>query len=121
MASVKDLGEGKYRVFICNGFNPDGRVNRTSKVISAKSMKDAQNQAQALEVDFKRGHQVQFSNAPTFSNLVEKWRELKKSELEEKTQNRYEGFLTCHMLPYFGSMKVREIKALEIEAYLKYP
>lgn len=118
MASVKDLGKGKYRVFICNGFKPDGKVNRTSKVIEAKSKKDAEKQANALEVDFKRGQQVQLAHAPTFNDLVEKWREIKKPGMEYKTQERYEGFLKGFMLPYFGNKKVREIKALDIEAYL---
>ena len=72
MASVKDLGGGKYRVFICNGFKADGKVNRTSKVITAKSLRDAEKQANVLEVDFKRGQQVQLAHAPTFNDLVEK-------------------------------------------------
>lgn len=118
MASIKDLGGGRYRVFICNGFKADGKVNRTSKVISAKSLRDAEKQAQALEVDFKRGQQIQFSNAPTFSELVDKWRELKKAKLGDKTQDRYEGFLKSFMIPYFGRMKVRDINALYIETYL---
>ena len=93
MASVKDLGKGKYRVFICNGFKADGKVNRTSKVITARSMKDAEKQANALEVDFRRGKEIQPIHAPAFNDLVEKWRELKKPEVEYKTQERYEGFL----------------------------
>ncbi|WP_251319758.1 tyrosine-type recombinase/integrase [Flintibacter muris] len=118
MASVKDLGGGKYRVFICNGFKADGKVNRTSKVITAKSLRDAEKQANVLEVDFKRGQQVQLAHAPTFNDLVEKWREIKKPDMGYKTQERYEGFLNGFMIPYFGNKKVKEIKALDIEAYL---
>ncbi|NBI11217.1 site-specific integrase [Colidextribacter sp. OB.20] len=118
MASIKDLGKGKYRVFICNGFKANGKVNRTSKVITAKSIKDAEKQAKALEVDFTRGHQVQLAHAPTFNDLVEKWREIKKPDMEYKTQERYEGFLNGFMLPYFGNKKVSTIRALDIEAYL---
>lgn len=117
MPSIKDLGNGKYRVFICNGFKADGKVNRTSKVITAKSLRDAEKQANALEVDFKRGQQVQFTHAPTFCDLVEKWREIKKPGLDEKTQERNENFLRF-MIPYFGNMKIRDIKAINIEAYL---
>lgn len=118
MASIKDLGNGKYRVFICDGFRPDGKVNRTSKVITARSMVDAKKQAAALEVDYKRGQQVQLAHASTFSDLVDQWRELKKSDMEHKTQERYEGFLTGFMLPYFGNKKVKEIRAFDIETYL---
>lgn len=118
MASIKDLGSGKYRVFICNGFKPNGKVNRTSKVITAKSMADAKKQAAALEVDYKRGEQVQLAHAPTFIDLVEKWRELKKGKMEHKTQERYEGFLNGFMMPYFGKKKVKEIRPLNILEYL---
>lgn len=119
MPSIKDLGGGKYRVFICNGFKADGKVNRTSKVITAKSLRDAEKQANALEVDFKRGQQVQFTHAPTFNDLVEKWREMKKPGMDYKTQERYEGFLKWFMVPYFGTMKVKDIKAYNITDYLK--
>lgn len=118
MASIKDLGNGKYRVHLCSGRKADGTLNRTSKVITAKSDRDAEKQAQALEVDFKRGNQIQFSSAPSFTELVERWRELKKPEMEYKTQERYENFLCYFMLPYFGSMKVRDIRAINVEAYL---
>lgn len=118
MASIKELGNNKYRVFICNGFKPDGKVNRTSKVITARSMADAKKQAAALEVDCKREEQVQLAHAPTFIDLVEKWRELKKSKMEHKTQERYEGFLNGFMMPYFGNAKVKEIRPLNILEYL---
>ncbi len=70
MPSIKELGQGKYRVFICDGFKADGKVNRTSKVITAKSKRDAEKQAQALEVDFKRGQQIQFAHAENFKDLA---------------------------------------------------
>ena len=117
MASVKELGKGKYRVFICNGFTREGKLNRMSKVIQAKSLADAKRQAQALEVDIKRTP-VQLANTPTFKELADEWRKLKKGKLEIKTQQRYEGFLTQFMEPYFGKMKINEIRVLTIENYL---
>ena len=118
MASIKDLGNNKYRVHVCNGFKPDGRVNRTSKVITAKSRKDAEKQAQALEVDFKRGKQISTSAASTFAGLVENWRKSVNPDLEYKTIERYEGMLKNFLVPYFGKMKVQDIKASHIRQYL---
>lgn len=118
MASVKDLGKGKYRVFICNGFKADGKVNRTSKVIEAKSLADAKKQANALEVDYKRGKEVQTAHAPTFNDLVKDWRATEKKGMDSKTQERYEGFLSAFMIPYFGNRKVIDINALDIKKYL---
>ncbi len=119
MASIKDLGQGKYRVFICDGFKADGSVNRTSKVITAKSKRDAEKQAQVLEVDFKRGQQIQFAHAENFNDLVTIWREEKKPDMERKTQERYEGFLEDFIIPYFGRMKVKKIGPCNIRDYLK--
>lgn len=118
MASVKDLGKGKYRVFICNGFKDDGKVNRTSKVIEAKSKKDAEKQANALEVDFKRGKEIQPIHAPTFNDLVEKWRKEEKHNMEKHTQLTDELYLTNFILPYFGNMEVKNIRGYDIKAYL---
>ncbi len=118
MASIKDLGNGKYRIHICNGFKSDGKVNRTSKVITAKSKKDAEKQAQALEVDFRRGQQVQFAHAPTFNDLVERWRKEEKGHMEKHTQIADELYLTNFILPYFGNMKVKDIRGYDIKAFL---
>lgn len=56
MASMRNLGNGKYRVYLCNGRKPNGKANRTSKTIIARSLADAAKQAKALETDFKRGN-----------------------------------------------------------------
>lgn len=118
MASVKDLGKGKYRVFICNGFKADGKVNRKSKVITAKSEKAAKKWGEAWEATFKDGEQNQSTHDMTFNELVNDWRELKKPKLESKTQERYEGFLSSFIIPYFGKRKLKDITALDIEKYL---
>lgn len=129
MASIKDLGNGKYRVFACNGFRSDGKVNRITKVIKAKSLKDAERQANEIEVHFKDGvirskkeekaeKARQDSQIISFVDLVEKWRELVESKKQEKSKERDEELLKHFMLPYFGDMKVKDIKALQIEEYL---
>lgn len=118
MASVKALGNGKYRVFVCNGFKPDGKVNRSSKVITAKSDRDAEKQAEELEVNFRHEKAEPDSKNVTFNYLVDKWRELKEGDLAEKTKVRYEGILKDFMLPAFGRYKVTEIRPLDIEKYL---
>lgn len=119
MASVTNLGDGKYRAFFCNGTKPDGKPNRFSKVIIAKSRRDAEKQAQAIEVDFKRGNLIQASCMYTFTELVNNWREIVKPDMVLKTQERYERMLKRFIIPYFGTMKVQDIKAIQIQQYLK--
>lgn len=121
MPSVKDYRNGKYRVICCNGYLPNGKLNRFSTTITAKSMRDAEKQASVLEVHFKEGSLSQktpSSREATFSQLVDRWRELKTGDLAEKTRERYEGMLKDFMLPAFGNRKLSKISALEIEQYL---
>lgn len=121
MASIKDYGNGKYRVICCNGFRADGKVDRFTKTITAKSKKDAEKQAQVMEVHFKEGTLLQARSSVqdfTFNQLVDRWRELKTGDLVEKTRERYEGILRDFMLPAFGNYKLSQINALDIEQYL---
>lgn len=41
MATIIDYGNGKYRAIACNGRRPDGKPNRKSWTIEAKSMNAA--------------------------------------------------------------------------------
>ena len=106
MASIKNLGDGKYRAFFCNGTKPDGKPNRFSKVITAKSRRDAEKQAQAIEVDFKRGNLIQASCMYTFTELVNNWREIVKPDMVLKTQERYERMQKRFNIHYLVLIKI---------------
>lgn len=119
MASIKDLGNGKYRIFISNKFNEEtGKRNMVTKVITAKSFNDAEKQAILLE-DKVHKSRVEANNC-TFNELVDKWRKYRdtKKKKAEKTIVRYEGILNSFMLKFFGKKKVKDITALDIERYL---
>lgn len=60
MASMRNLGNGKYRVYLCNGRKPNGKANRKSKTIMARSLADAVKQAKNLETNFRRGNCLNF-------------------------------------------------------------
>lgn len=115
MASIKDLGNGKYRIFISNKFNEEtGKRNMVTKVITAKSFNDAEKQAILLE-DKVHKSRVEANNC-TFNELVDKWRKYRdtKKKKAEKTIVRYEGILNSFMLKFFGKKKVKDITALDI-------
>lgn len=119
MASIKNLGNGKYRVFISNKFNEEtGKRNMVTRTITAKSDSDANKQAVILE-DKVHKSRVEANNC-TFNKLVDEWRKYRdtKKKKAEKTIVRYEGILNSFMLNFFGKKKVKDITALDIERYL---
>ena len=121
MASIKSLGNDKYRVFLCRTL-PDGTLARPSKVIYAKSMTEAKRQANALEADFLRENLNEAHTAPktplTFQEVVTKWRDIDSHKLATKTQERYEGILADFLLPRFGSVPIPQISTGDIREYI---
>lgn len=122
MASVKDLGNNKYRVIISNGFDEKGKQKRFTKIIKANSLAAAKKLANTLEVDYKRNPPAvqtkEELTSITFAELVERWRRLKKPTLAPKTYENYEVILNNSLLPHFGGMKIKDITPLTVEEYL---
>ena len=120
MPYKQNLGNGKYRVWVFNGTDPiTGKPIRKSKIIEAKSDKDAEKKAAVFENEFRTGNQPTITKAMTFYELVEKWRYLKEINLAHTTRNGYENTLKHKMLPYFGNYRVESITPLHIDEYLK--
>lgn len=115
---LKDYGNGKYRVQICNGFKPDGKVNRITKTITAKNKTDLDKQIKELEVDFKRGNVQKSAPEYTFADLVSKWTELEMPKLGIKTMERYDEIISKHMMVAFQNRKLKTMCPLDIEEYL---
>lgn len=117
MAHITELGDGKFRVFINDGYKENGKRNRISKVIKAKSMKDAEKQANLLYADLVVNGEKGMEEY-TFMDAAEKWRELVAPKLADITSQRYNSILDGSVLPKFGHKKLSNIKALEIETYI---
>lgn len=117
MASIKNLGNGKFRVIISDGYTLKGERRRVTKTIQAKSMRDAEKQAIDLASEVQK-NKVEHNNNVTFSELIDKYRMLKEPNLTVKVIDRYEGIIKNFLLPAFGRKKVKDIKPLHIEQYL---
>ncbi len=119
MATIKNYGNGKYRVIACNGRNTDGKPNRMSWTIEAKSMKAAKKRAAELEYEFKYGKMKRSPKKYTFNNLLDVWREDKcYKDLSPKTKERYEGMLRHKLIPAFGVWPLEEIRPIDISRFI---
>lgn len=118
MASIKEMGNNKYRVFVSDGYDLKGQRRRVSKVVTASSLREAKKQAAVFESELIKG-KVELSNNSTVRQLVDRWREFRTSEMADKTVVRYNGILDDFIIPAFGRKKVKEIQPLHIENYLE--
>ena len=123
MANITDLGNGKYRIIISNGYNKKGKRNRISKTIIADNLKDAQKQAKIIEGEILSGGEVKRKTEEiethTFSDIVEQWKSLiEKDDYAKKTLFRYNGILDSFLIPYFGNMDIKEITYKVVKEYM---
>ncbi|MGN1097401.1 MAG: hypothetical protein ACI4SS_00720 [Clostridia bacterium] len=72
MANVKELGNGKYRVIVSNGFDGTGKRVRKSATIEAKSLERAKLIAEQMECDFKYGKTFAFETR-RFNALLDEY------------------------------------------------
>lgn len=117
MANITDLGNNKYRIIISNGFKPNGKRNRITKTIEAKSKKELDRKVKILEGDFVKG-EIKDKENWTFKELVDEWRRVDKPKGAPRTIERYEQIIESSLLPNFGRRKVKDITTIEINRYI---
>lgn len=127
MATPKDLGNGKYRIIISNGYKKDGTRNRVSRNFKATNMKEAVRTAKILEAEVLSGKVEEREKVipaienkeHTFLDLVEMWRSLiEEGDYVHKTLFRYKGILNQFLIPYFGDMNIKDITYPVVKKYL---
>ncbi|NMA66593.1 MAG: site-specific integrase [Clostridiaceae bacterium] len=122
MASIQFIKDDKYRVFLC--------VNRrrTSKVIKAKSMKDAEKQAWIMERKIEEtgrfdGETLKEKSSLHLIDLSEKYMvhlRKKNRPIKEKTRQKYQDILSNNILPYFKGYTLTSIDSYEIEKFQRF-
>jgi integrase len=122
MASIKHIRDNKYRAFFC--------VNRqrATRVITAKSQKDAEKQALIMEAKLTETGSLDGETRKAKSDLyvvdlAERYMEHlvdKNKPIKEKTRQKYQDLLNNNILPYFKGYKVSAIDVYEAEKFLKF-
>ncbi|WP_054750294.1 tyrosine-type recombinase/integrase [Ruminiclostridium josui] len=119
MATIKDYGNGKFRIVASNGRRHDGKPNRASWTIEAKSMKEAEKKAVELEYEFKHGKKKSISKKYSFNDLINEWRKSDRyQQMSPKTIERYEGMLKHKLIPAFGVWPLVDIRPLDIMHFI---
>lgn len=122
MASVKHIKDNKYRVFLCV------KRQRATRVITAKSQKDAEKQAVAMEMKLGEtgsldGETKSEKSSLLVVDLAERYMDYlvnKNKPIKEKTRQKYQDLLNNNILPYFKGYKVSAIDVDDAEKFLRF-
>ena len=110
-----------YEVKITIGRGVDGRLIRKS-FYSSISKADAKKQAEQWKIDQAVAEQtgeVFVTRDITFARWAEKWLQAYKAgKVSENTYRlTYENTVYSHLIPYFGSAKVKDIRPVDLQTF----
>lgn len=123
MAHIQKLPNGKFRVSMCVD------RKRASRVIRAKSMKDAERQAVLMEERLREtgsldGKTPKELRTMTFNDLWDayiKWQtEERNKKIRPKTHQKYKDIMEYQLEPFFKGMRVVHITEDDINKFLNW-
>lgn len=116
MASVVKIDEGKYRIYVSNGFRADGKPNRTSKTIEASSLRAAKKIAVELEREFQK-KPAQINSKITFREFARVFDERHLSKLGPNSQDSDRRNMNNRLVSHFGSIRLTKLSTQLIADY----
>ena len=123
MATLLNKGNGKWKVTISGGYNPDGsqiRIVRTISVNPAATensqRKQVEREAAALETDYRR-HIITDAKKIRLSAVFEEYLE---RPMAESTRSGYKSLYERRIKPKLGDVYVQDLTARQIREFYKY-
>ena len=114
MASYKQIGENKYKIYVELGYDDNGKRIRKTKTVTAKSERALKKAITELEVEARE--QTGNTDNITFERFYkEMFVPLYLEKQSVSTQRNYE--YQKSIINYFGKMQVKKIKPLHIEKF----
>lgn len=84
--------------------------------VSAPTREELDRKVQSQKMLMGAG--VDIADTTTFSAFASLWREVYKSGLRPTSRETLNGVLDRHVLPYFGSLPLRDVRPLHVQAWL---
>ncbi|WP_462412313.1 site-specific integrase [Neobacillus sp. Marseille-QA0830] len=109
----KDTKNGTYYFVISAGFTSEGK-RRQIKRTGFKTLKEAREKYLEIQNEIQQEKFVDPSNV-TFETFLEKWKNRKKSQIEESSFIRYERLCRLHINPAIGKMKLQKISTITVQ------
>ncbi len=115
--SLVSKGNNKWELRISNGYDGKKKQRRVTRIVYAKTKKEAQKQLASfyLEVTGKLPEQRNIK----FKDFIKYWKQETFPEKSPITTSRIEQMLRDRILPCFGEMILEKITSEEIQAFMK--
>ena len=111
---LEQRGKNVWRAKVYLSFDAEGRRRYVTKTIHG-TRGFAEDQLNSMLVEAGRSDHVVTED--TLADLVDKWREISTLNLSPTTLAEYERLLERRILPRFGKVKVRAIRAVDVDAF----
>ena len=116
MASYKQIGENKYKIYVELGYDDNGKRIRKTKTVTAKSERALKKAITELEVEARETRDIYFENITFKKFYEEQFEPLYLDKLKVNTRNRYK-MQKNYLIDFFGEMQLIKIKPLHIERF----
>jgi len=116
--SIQDRGNGKYFLTVSSGFKADGKRNRKTRTVKAKSYRDAEKKLAAFITEVEAGEYIAPSHIK-FGDYVKVWRKDAKKKVSPKTIETYDYVLNARILPALAHHKMEAISHVHLNDFLE--
>ncbi|MFD7521396.1 tyrosine-type recombinase/integrase [Paenibacillus chitinolyticus] len=118
MASIRKRGKGSFLLVAEGGYDAAGKRMQKTRTVKVPTRRDAEKELAKFVAEIEAGQYI----APQkmiFSAFIEEWKEkFVLKELEFMTQKNYLYHTDRRILPYFGHMRLDQIKPMHIISFL---
>jgi integrase len=114
--SIRQRGKESWELTVSLGKGPEGKYIKRTKNVNAKNKTQARELLRQFIYEVETGQFTNLGNV-FFRDLVDSWRQKHKTNLAIRTQQGYESNLKLRILPYFGHMKVSNIKKIHVQNF----
>ncbi|WP_373231963.1 tyrosine-type recombinase/integrase [Cohnella sp.] len=118
MASIEKRGPNSWRFTVELGFDGEGKRIRHRKTVSGFTKKEAEVEMAKFITEVKTGTYFEPEKL-TLMNFVEEWKvKYAQKHLETLTYRNYMFHIKNHILPYFGHLRLDQVKTLHVVSFL---
>jgi integrase len=111
-AKYKKRADGRYLIQVLIGYKMDGKPKY--KNVYAHTIRELEEKAAKAREEVEKGIVVS-DERMTVQKWAERWLELYKASKGYNTKRMYDTTLNCHIVPYIGSHRLRELKPHHVQ------
>ena len=120
--NIEELGNGRYRLYYCCGYYPNGRQRRANRIIEAPNRTEAKRQLDIMNGDFAKKRKFVQNKKQTLEEFGQYFIDIecainRKDKI--KTVTEYRSKFKNHIVPILGHIQLESIKPKHIDQFIE--